>query len=219
MRILYVCTANICRSASAAALLRDAGLPGVQVASAGTFAADGGPGCPHAPALAGRGEQHRSQRLTAEHVRWADLILTAAREHRTAVLDFDRQARDKAFTIRQAGRLSQWLLDAGMVAAARQAVPDLFDEGDPRRLVTPLPADVEHRTGWLLAELDAARGMAPIPPPPVPAGRRRRRADEDQHPDDIPDPHVLGLGWHDLANEQLQESTGALVALLREVRA
>lgn len=220
MKILYVCTANICRSASAAALLHDAALPGVQVRSAGTVASQGNPGCPHAPALAGRDDQHRSQPLTAELVDWADLILSAAREHRTAVLALNRQARDKTFTIRQAGRLAQWLVDAGMVAAARQATPELFEEGDPRRFVTPLPDEPAGRITWLLAELDAARGMAPVPSAPAPASRRRRRgADEVQHPDDIPDPHVLGLGWHQLAYEQLRESTEATAVLLREVLA
>ncbi len=38
MKVLYVCTANICRSPSAEALLRRAGVPGVEVASAGTAA-------------------------------------------------------------------------------------------------------------------------------------------------------------------------------------
>lgn len=220
MKILYVCTANICRSPSAAELLRDADLPGVQVRSAGTVAAEGSPGCPRAPALAGRDDQHRSQRLTPELVDWADLILTAAREHRAVVLDLDRRARDRTFTIRQAGRLAKWLLEEGMVAAAREPGTDLLEEGDPRLFVVPLPEDVEHRTAWLLSELDAARGMAPVPsaPAPVPAGRLWRRASEEgPHPDDVPDPHVLGPAWHDLAYEQLRDATGALAALLREV--
>ena len=37
------------------------------------------------------------------------------------------------------------------------------------------------------------------------------------HPDDIPDPHVMGIGLHALAYEQIASSTDALVRLLREV--
>ena len=80
-----------------------------------------------APALAGR--THASQPLTFELVQWADLILTAAREHQAAVLAIDPSARTRTFTIRQAGRLSQWLVASGMLAAARSGGP--FAPGDP----------------------------------------------------------------------------------------
>lgn len=224
MRILYVCTANICRSPSAEALLRDSAVPGVEVRSAGTSAVAGAPGCTVAPALEGRNQEHTSQPLTGDQVEWADLILTAAREHRAAVVALDPAARTRTFTIRQAGRLAQWLLDAGMVAAAvdRAADPqgwhERFDEGDPRRLVAPLPGPGDAE--WLVGELDAARGVVSTPAPAIPPpGRWRRRKGEDdpQHPDDVPDPHVLGFEWHDPAYQQLQESTAALAALLREL--
>ena len=224
MRVLYVCTANICRSASAEAMLRDAGVPGVEVMSAGTLAASGSPGCPMAPALEGRATQHRSQRLTQEMITAADLVLTAAREHGSEVLAAQPAARSRTFTIRQSGRLARWVLDMGLVDAARlrqqdpQGWAEGIAEGDPRRQVAPLPADEAARTRWLVEELDAARGMAPTPVPEAPVRKRgRRAADPEVHPDDVPDPHVLGTGWHGPAYEQIREATGDLVAVLRAI--
>ena len=37
------------------------------------------------------------------------------------------------------------------------------------------------------------------------------------HPDDIPDPHVLGMELHALAYEQITASTDALLRVFREV--
>ena len=213
MKVLYVCTANICRSPAAAALLREAGLPTVEVVSAGTQAVVGSPACSIVRELPG----HDSQPLTAGLIESADLVLTAAREHRTAVVEMYPAARTRTFTIRQAGRLAQWLLDAGMVDAARHGGD--FEDGDPRRLVAALPATAQARSRWVVEELDAARGMAPAPVAPAPNGRRwsRRVVEPQGHPDDVPDPHVLGTSWHAVAHEQLRESTEQVVGLLRAV--
>ena len=215
MRVLYVCTANICRSPSAQAVLKAGGV--AEVRSAGSAAVHGAPCCSLAPLLAG--VEHRSQPLTPDLVRWADLVLMAAREHQSSVLALDPDARAKTFTIRQAGRLVQWLLDQGIVEAARQRVAspqgwaERFEPGDPRQYVMPLPAEPE-RAAWLVAELDAARGFAPAPQPPA---RRRRRDPEPPHPDDVPDPHVVGAQWHGPAAEQISAATEPLVAVLREL--
>jgi protein-tyrosine-phosphatase len=213
MKVLYVCTANICRSPAAAALLREADLPGVEVVSAGTHAAVGSPACSVVRELPG----HESQPLTPALIEPADLVLTAAREHRTAVIDMYPAARSRTFTIRQAGRLAQWLLDAGMVDAARHGGD--FADGDPRQFVAALPAMAQARARWVVEELDAARGMAPAPVAPEPNGRRwgRRAVDPQVHPDDVPDPHVLGTGWHEVAHDQLRDSTEQAVGLLRAV--
>ena len=87
VKVLYVCTANICRSPAAAALLREAGLPTVEVVSAGTQAVVGSPACSIVRELPG----HESQPLTAGLIESADLVLTAAREHRTAVVEMYRR--------------------------------------------------------------------------------------------------------------------------------
>ncbi len=213
MRVLYVCTANICRSPAAAALLREADLPGVEVVSAGTHAAVGSPACSVVRELSG----HESQPLTPALIEPADLVLTAAREHRTAVIDMHPAARSRTFTIRQAGRLAQWLLDAGMVDAALHGGD--FADGDPRRLAAALPTAAQARARWVVEELDAARGMAPAPVASEPHGRRwgRRAVEPQVHPDDVPDPHVLGADWHEPSHEQLRESTEQVVRLLRAV--
>lgn len=250
LRILYVCTANICRSASAERLLREAvvddpRLADVEIRSAGTAAIAGLPGCHVAPALRGYSEQHASQPLTSEAVSWASLILTAAREHQEGVLHLVPSARSRTFTIRQSGRIAGWMLETGMVAAGRErgaaqdaeatadAWAERFPPGDPRAQVAPLGAAGDERWSWLVDELDAARGMVAVAPPlEVGEGKRRwwRRATaaereetgavggaESRHPDDVPDPHVLGMGLHDLAYQQIRGSTDALVRLLQEV--
>ena len=268
MRVLYVCTANICRSASAAQLLRGAveaspELAGIEVRSAGTAALPGSPGCSMAPALVGHAADHRSQPVTVELVEWADLILPAARDHRPVIVELAPSARSRMFTIRQAGRIADWIMDAGMVAAARAraeasgpGAPDRadgFPVGDPRADVLPLPAEPSERLEWLLGEMDAARGMSTASPEPsdapgpaaaqgrrfglrrragrsaaegdtagdgasVPASQRGGRPDpNDTHPDDVPDPHVIGMGLHPLAYEQIAASTDSLVRLLEEL--
>jgi len=216
VKVLYVCTANICRSPSAAEVLRAAVIPGVEVRSAGTAAVAGAPGCTVAPLLAGI--EHASQPLTRELVQWADLVLTAAREHQAAVVGLDAGARSRTFTLRQAGRLAQWLLDTDVAAVAREraVVPDgdRFGPDDPRSHVAPMPAG--DRSAWLVAELDAARGYA-APPPPEPATGRWRRRVTPVPPDDVPDPHVLGSEWHGPAAEQITAAAVPLLILLREV--
>ena len=263
VRILYVCTANICRSASAQHLMLEAvaaapKLAGFEVQSAGTAARPGSPTCSVAPAMAGHAQEHRSRALTKELVDWADLVLPAARDHRSAIVAMAPSARAKTFTIRQSGRIADWILDSGMVMAAREraqsasgrsAWAQRFPSGDPRRDVAPLPRDLAGRWPWLVVEMDAARGMASPAHTTEPAGAaepgrrftigRQRRAKESAdpgraessggsrrgavhevqgsdapHPDDVPDPHVLGMGLHQQADEQIRASTDALVRLL-----
>lgn len=239
LRILYVCTANICRSVSAAQLLRDAAqshpLGDLDIRSAGTDALPGYPGCSLAPALEGRNEAHRSQLLTGGLIDWADLILPAARDHRTTIVGVAPSARVRTFTIRQAGRIADALVDAGLVSAARDRAAhagpgwaDAFDLHDPRPDVDPLPASSKGRSAWLVAEMDLARGTAVLragPDPQPPTGRRRRfrfgrpaaEAGSGDHPDDILDPHVHGMGLHRATYEQLRNSTDSLVRLLADV--
>jgi len=89
MRILFVCTGNTCRSAIAEAIARkvtiERGLSDLELVSAGTSAWDGAPASDGA-LLVGmeRGldlSQHRSQTLTKELVRDADLVLAMGPHH------------------------------------------------------------------------------------------------------------------------------------------
>ncbi len=100
-QVLLVCTGNICRSPLAEALLvralRDRGMDGINVGSAGTGAWDGAPASEGAY-LVGleRGldlSAHRARLLTREVVDEADLILTMARHHRARVDELGGEGR------------------------------------------------------------------------------------------------------------------------------
>jgi protein-tyrosine phosphatase len=113
MRLLFVCTGNICRSAAAHALTAawPAGHLGVTVeaASAGTHAPVGQPVHPlTARALANRGitgQAHSSRRLSAADLQWADVVLTMTTRHREAVLALDPRALRRTYTLREAAAL------------------------------------------------------------------------------------------------------------------
>lgn len=84
MRILFVCTANRCRSPMAAAILRallDAhGIAGVEVASAGLLPG-GAPATADAVAVVGALAGHVSRTVSGDMVATADLVVGMTREH------------------------------------------------------------------------------------------------------------------------------------------
>jgi protein-tyrosine phosphatase len=112
MRVLFVCSGNICRSPLGAQLLTarlgpDA--PAFVVESAGTIADDGARMDDAAAAqsrrLGGDPSAHRSRYLTPEIAASADLVLTAERSHRAAVASLAPRAAKRAFTIKQFARV------------------------------------------------------------------------------------------------------------------
>lgn len=107
--IIFVCTANICRSPVAEILLRTklhaAGLGDWVVTSAGTWAENGHTAAPFSLALmAERGlniHSHRSQPVTERLMRQADLVLCLETGHaKTLRRDYPAH-QHKIYTIRQ----------------------------------------------------------------------------------------------------------------------
>ncbi|WP_409331709.1 hypothetical protein [Trujillonella humicola] len=120
MRLLFVCTGNLCRSpvaerltvARAARSLADSPELGrVEVLSAGVQAEDGARMDPHSAralqALGGDPADFGAQRLGPELVRSADLVLTMTRKHREVVLGLDPRGLRRTFTLAEAADLVQ----------------------------------------------------------------------------------------------------------------
>jgi protein-tyrosine phosphatase len=152
LRILLVCTGNICRSPMALGFLADRSgrlLDGALIVrSAGTWARPGSPPTPEAEATAAeRGidiSDHRSTPVSPDLIGWADLVITMTAEHRDEVLDMTPDAADRTFTLKE-------------LVALLGALP---------------PPDVERSRDALLARVDEASALRA-------SGRAPAPADED----------------------------------------
>jgi protein-tyrosine phosphatase len=186
VRILFVCTGNICRSPMGERLTRafldDALGPtaaAVGTASAGTHAVVGSGMEPSSSlVLAGLGGDptgFQAQQLTAGMVDAADLTLTMARHHRRACLKLAPRRMFRTYTLREAA--------------------DLLRSVD----LTALPPvhDLDARAHALVAALGAQRAT-------------RRRTDRDA--DDVLDPIGRTAEVHQEVGEQIFSS---LIPLLQ----
>jgi len=115
--ILFVCTANICRSAIAERLAQrglrarlGADACRFRVASAGTASLDGCPVHPYTVEaltwLGADAEGFASHGLTAADVDAADLILAAGQEHRNQVVAMRPSASRRAYLMREFARMA-----------------------------------------------------------------------------------------------------------------
>jgi protein-tyrosine phosphatase len=124
-RILTVCTGNICRSPQAELLLRasfeaahplDASWQPPEISSAGTHALVGErmpqPAADLLREVDVDPDAHRGRQLTRELVEAADLILTMARDHRSAVVKLLPKASRYTFTLREFARAVAQPIDA-----------------------------------------------------------------------------------------------------------
>ncbi|RBY86137.1 low molecular weight phosphatase family protein [Blastococcus sp. TF02A-26] len=121
--LLVVCTANVCRSPVAAALLASRlAEAGVVVTSAGTRALDGEPVDPPMAALletAGLPVGRTAARqLRPDLARGAALVLTMTREHRSAVVREAPAAVRRTFLLTEAARIAESLAATGWPAEA-----------------------------------------------------------------------------------------------------
>ncbi|TDL37307.1 low molecular weight phosphatase family protein [Arthrobacter nitrophenolicus] len=140
VRILTVCTGNICRSPVAERLLQaglDQVLPGgFEVASAGTRAMVGDPIQPLSADIVrtfgGDPEGFAARQLTPKILRGVDLVLTMTSGHRGEVLQLDASLLKRTFTIREFARMLDVLdeRDASSQPPAA-AASDMPDGGDP----------------------------------------------------------------------------------------
>ena len=113
VRVLFVCTGNICRSAAAERLLSARASDGNPVRSAGTQARPGRPMHPRTERALAR---HRvdsagftSRRLSEADVDWADLVLTMTGDHRDEVAAVSPRGLQKVFTLMEAAALAEAL--------------------------------------------------------------------------------------------------------------
>ncbi len=106
--ILVICTGNICRSPAIERLLA-ARLPDVLVSSAGTHAVVGHPmSAPMVPLVEAAGASaagFSARQLTAALLSDVDLVVTAAREHRAAVVELAPATVRRTFTLLELARL------------------------------------------------------------------------------------------------------------------
>jgi protein arginine phosphatase len=103
-RILFVCTGNTCRSPMAEAILKSKKIDGLEVKSAGIYAATGSEASAHAKRVLEDHQidhHHSSNMLNVDSVRWADLILTMTISHKNAILQQYPEAGVKVFTLKE----------------------------------------------------------------------------------------------------------------------
>ena len=169
--ILFVCTANICRSPMAERLaaryLADM-TDVIGVSGAGTRGHEGSQMHPHAEqslrSLGVTSGGFRARQLTAAHLAGADLVLTAAREHRSACVSLDPASLGRVFTIPQFARLAE--VTAGTpipgddpVTRARGVVREAVRA---RALLQPVSAELDEIAdpiGRPQAEFDACAAL------------------------------------------------------------
>jgi protein-tyrosine phosphatase len=148
-RLLVVCTGNVCRSPAAERLLAAELGPSVDVGSAGTHALRGEPmTAPMARLVEEAGcsaAGFRARQLTEELVRSASLVLTATREHRSAVVELVPAAVRRTFTLREFARL----LSGADVSTVCQ-------ESTARRLASAVPLALAQRGKRPAAAVDDA---------------------------------------------------------------
>ena len=188
MRVLVVCTANVCRSPLAAAILRRrwdaAGLP-AEVSSAGVRAMTGAPVCVVSQEVLGAPLAGAAREITPDLVREADLVLTMEREQRSSVVRLLPGSQAKVFTVREAAALLDGLL-----------------ERDTRL----------HDLEGLAPAMHALRGVVVPPADPQPTRRWWQRPVEPADPITIPDGHGLDPAQHRAALDRVDAAAERVAA-------
>jgi protein-tyrosine-phosphatase len=168
MRVLFVCTGNICRSPMAEQLLRhraaEAGWGDLETYSAGTWATDGSPATEEArevllgAGVEGGGESHRSQTLTREMVEDSDVVVAMTSVHLREIESVAPGSKKKVFLMKEIAELG----DPGrgvdeLLAAGRPEWRRALDLDDPmgfgigtyRSCFRDITTGVEGLVSWL----------------------------------------------------------------------
>jgi protein-tyrosine phosphatase len=196
LTVLFVCTGNVCRSPMAELFFLACAAPGadVRVGSAGLAALVGEPiDTSAATVLAGLGfdpTRHRARQFEPELAIEADLVLTAERAQRDAVIAAAPTAHRHTFTMKEFARLLPYTGRAepreiirraadlravyGQVPLERDDVRDGF--GLDVRTVTGIAREIGR------AVKDAAEALAPPPPPRRPRPYSRPRPHRPARP-------------------------------------
>ena len=110
MKIMFICTGNICRSAMAHWLLekkaKDEGRDDIEVYSCGVYAQEGDISTYEAKKVMKDEygidmEKHRATHIRNSNIQEMDLILCATISHKIAVLDMYPELEGKVFTMKE----------------------------------------------------------------------------------------------------------------------
>ncbi|MEH0110271.1 hypothetical protein V6N00_11215 [Tersicoccus sp. MR15.9] len=192
--LLVVCTANVCRSRYAEAVITSLGAGDWSVVSAGVRSGDDLTVCSRVAERLSGSPQERvaagaATTLREAHVLAADLILTAERAHRSAVNRLVPEARARTFTLRE-------FVD----------LVDQFGWTDPTDVVGSL------------ADLDRARPRLVIRVPVVdPLQRMRARHAGPGSLLDIDDGHEAGRWKHARVLDEIESVSAAVASILSTV--
>lgn len=149
MRILYVCTGNICRSPTAelltTAYAAEAGRDDLTAHSAGTRAMVGYGVEPTAALvlqqLGGDPEGFSARRLTSAIAEDADMIITMSERHRSQVIQLAPRKMRVTFTLREAARLQE--ASGAHTVAELAAARTQETASGPEDIVDPIGRDEE----------------------------------------------------------------------------
>jgi protein-tyrosine phosphatase len=169
MKVLFVCTGNLCRSPMAEVLLKDElrnrGCTGVEVVSSGTWGIDGSPATPEAVQAVGELDidlsSHRARSLDVDEVRTADLVVAMTGVHVREIIQMVPGAEEKVVLLKQlrATKVEPLAADAtpaqrleALLAGQRPELVRVHDLDDPmgmpvgryRQTVTELRDGIEH---------------------------------------------------------------------------
>lgn len=192
VRIVTVCTGNICRSPLIAQVLRArlGSMPPAQaeqilIESAGTQATPGQTmpdlAIRSSIALGGDPHSHTARYLNEGSLHGATLVLTAERAHRARVVALAPSLLRRTFTLREFARLTHSVDEGELLSAMRN----------------PLVADTsEARLIAALGLLADSRGLAPRPSEPA--------------DDDIVDPYRRSEATYERAAQQMEHGINSV---------